>query len=154
MNSRLSYYQIYNYSINLYVILKIEICTVIIIIILNILILYCTKDYCVKVRATGMVYLWEISKLDQRFFMDRDQCMVLYGCKSRWKRVLSGVSKGRFWDLYTSYLLYIYIYIYVNGLPQSISSSMFMFADDIKLIRSIQSVADHILLQVVLVEMV
>ena len=37
--------------------------------------------------------------------------------------------------------------IYVNDLPQSISSSIFMFADDTKLVRSIQSIADHILLQ-------
>ena len=37
--------------------------------------------------------------------------------------------------------------IYVNGLPQSLSSSVFMFADDTKLICIIQSVANHDQLQ-------
>ena len=70
--------------------------------------------------------------------MDRDQCMVLNGCKSRSKKVQSGVPQG-------SILGPLLFTIYVNDLPQSISSSIFMFADE--LIRSIQSIADHILLQ-------
>ena len=66
--------------------------------------------------------------------------MVLNGCKSRWKKVLSGVPQG-------SILGPLLFTTYVNDLPQSISSSIFMFTGDTKLIRSIQSFADHILLQ-------
>ena len=72
--------------------------------------------------------------------LDRDQCMVLSGCRSRWQKVLSGVPQR-------SILGPLLFAIYVNDLPQSISSSIFMFADDTKLICSIQSVANHILLQ-------
>ena len=54
--------------------------------------------------------------------------------------VLNGVPK---WSILGPLLFTIY----VNDLSQSISSSVFMFADDTKLIRSIQSIADHILLQ-------
>ena len=74
------------------------------------------------------------------FLMDRDQCVVLNGCKFRWQKVLSGVPQG-------SILGPLLVTIYINNLPQSISSSIFMFADDTKLICSIQSIADHILLQ-------
>ena len=37
--------------------------------------------------------------------------------------------------------------IYVNDLPRSISSQVFLFADDTKLIRSISTSADHVQLQ-------
>ena len=65
--------------------------------------------------------------------MDRDQCVVLNGCKSTWKMVLSGVPQ---WSILGPLLFTIYV-------NQSISR--FMFADDTKLICSIQSIADHIL---------
>ena len=58
------------------------------------------------------------------------------------KAILSGVPQGSI--LGPLQLLFT---IYINDLLQSISSSIFMFADDTKLIRSIQSIADHILLQ-------
>ena len=37
--------------------------------------------------------------------------------------------------------------IYVNDLPQSISSQVFLFVDDTKLIRTISTTADHEQLQ-------
>ena len=37
--------------------------------------------------------------------------------------------------------------IYVNDLPRSISSQVFLFADDTKLIQSISTSADHVQLQ-------
>ena len=55
--------------------------------------------------------------------------------------------KGTKWSPQGSILGPLLFTIYVNDLPQSISSSIFMFADDTKLIRSIQSIADHILYQ-------
>ena len=61
------------------------------------------------------------------FLFDRDQCVVLHGSRSRWEKVLSGVPQG-------SILGPALFSIYVNDLPQSLSSSVFMFADDTKLI--------------------
>ena len=56
-------------------------------------------------------------------------------CKSRWKKVLCGVPQE---SILGPLLLTLYAYQL---------SSIFMFADDTKLIHSIQSIADHILLQ-------
>ena len=67
--------------------------------------------------------------------MDKDQCIVLNRCKSTWKKVLSGVPQE---SILGPLLLTLYAYQL---------SSIFMFADDTKLILSIQSIADHILLQ-------
>ena len=38
--------------------------------------------------------------------------------------------------------------IYVNDMPKSISSHVFLFADDTKLIRTISTLADHVQLQI------
>ena len=57
--------------------------------------------------------------------------------KSGWQNVLSGVPQGSIPG--TSYSFPIY----VNDLPQSIYSSVFMFADDTKLIRPIHIIDDH-----------
>ena len=56
----------------------------------------------------------------ESFLSDREQCVVLNGCKSGWQKVLSGVPQG-------SILGPLLFFIYVNDLPQSISSSVFMF---------------------------
>ena len=37
--------------------------------------------------------------------------------------------------------------IYVNDMPKSISSHVFLFADNTKLIRTISTLADHVQLQ-------
>ena len=70
------------------------------------------------------------------FLSDREQCVVLNGCKSGWQKVLSGVPQG-------SILGPLLFTIYVNDLSQSISSSVFMFVDDTKLIRPIHTTNDH-----------
>ena len=70
------------------------------------------------------------------FLSNREQCVVLNGCKSGWQKVLSGVPQG-------SILGPLLFTIYVNDFPQSISSSVFMFADDTKLIRPIHTTNDH-----------
>ena len=67
---------------------------------------------------------------------DREQCVALNGYKSGWQKVLSGVPQG-------SILGPLLFTIYVNDLPQSISSSIFTFADDTKLIRPIHTTNDH-----------
>ena len=57
---------------------------------------------------------------------------------AKWEKVLSGVPQGPI----PRPLLFI-IYVYVNDLPQFLSSSVFRFADDTKLIHTFQSVANH-----------
>ena len=70
------------------------------------------------------------------FLSDREQCVVLNGCKSGWQKVLSGVPQG-------SILGPLLFTIYVNDLLQSISSSVSMFVDDTKLICPIHTTNDH-----------
>ena len=74
------------------------------------------------------------------FLSNRRQCIVLNGKKSSWQDVKSGVPQG-------SILGPLLFLIYVNDLPRSISSQVFLFADDTKLIRSIFTLADHVQLQ-------
>ena len=74
------------------------------------------------------------------FLSNRRQCVVLNGSKSSWQDVKSGVPQG-------SILRPLLFLIYVNDLPRSISSQVFLFADDTKLIRSISTSADHVQLQ-------
>ena len=84
-----------------------------------------------------MVFLanfWVGSRLS--FLSNREQCVVLNGCKSGWQKVLSGVPQG-------SILGPLLFTIYVNDLPQSISSSVFMFADNTRLIHPIHTTNDH-----------
>ena len=74
------------------------------------------------------------------FLSNRRQCVVLNGIKSSWQAVKSGVPQG-------SILGPLLFLIYVNDFPRSISSQVFLFADDTKLIRSISTLADHVQLQ-------
>ena len=74
------------------------------------------------------------------FLSNRRQCVVLNGSKSSWQDVKSSVPQG-------SILGPLLFLIYVNDLPRSISSQVFLFADDTKLIRSISTSADHVQLQ-------
>ena len=61
------------------------------------------------------------------FLSNRRQCVVLSGNTSNWQDVKSGVPQ---WSI-LGHLLFL---IYVNNLPQSTSSQVFLFADDTKLI--------------------
>ena len=74
------------------------------------------------------------------FLSNRRQCVVLNGKKSSWQDVKSGVPQR-------SILGPLLFLVYVNDLPRSISSQVFLFADDTKLIRSICTLADHAQLQ-------
>ena len=64
------------------------------------------------------------------FLSNRRQCVVLSGNTSNWQDVKSGVPQ---WSI-LGHLLFL---IYVNNLPQSTSSQVFLFADDTKLIQTI-----------------
>ena len=74
------------------------------------------------------------------FLFDRHQCVVLNNCRYRLEKVLSGVPQE-------SILKPLLFAIYMNDLSQSLTSSVFMFTDDTKLIHTIQSVVDHDQLQ-------
>ena len=60
------------------------------------------------------------------FLSNRRQCVVLNGKKSSWQDVKSGIPQG-------SILGPLLFLVYVNDLPKSILSLVFLFADDTKL---------------------
>ena len=62
--------------------------------------------------------------------------------KSSWQDVKSGVSQG-------SILEPLLFLTYVDDLPRSISSQVFLFTDDTKIMRSISTLADHVHLQII-----
>ena len=74
------------------------------------------------------------------FLSNRRQRVVLNGEKSCWQDVKSGVPQG-------SILGPLLFLIYVNDMPKSILSHVFLFADDTKLIQTISTLADHVQLQ-------
>ena len=75
------------------------------------------------------------------FLLNRRQCVVLNGDISSWQDVKCGVPQG-------SILGALLFLMYVNDLPQSISSQVFLFADDTKLIQTISTTIDHEQLQI------
>ena len=73
--------------------------------------------------ATGNLLGWITG-----FLSNRRQCVVLNGKKSSWQDVKrSGIPQG-------SILGPLLFLTYVNDLPRSISSQVFLFADDTKII--------------------
>ena len=90
-----------------------------------------------KLRAYGIG--GKLLEWLQSFLSDREQSVVINSVFSSWRPVTSGVPQG-------SVLGPLLFAIYVNDLP-SIVSSLFMFADDLKLYRSITQPLDTTLLQ-------
>ena len=74
------------------------------------------------------------------FLVGRHQRVNINGSLSSWTRVNSGVPQG-------SVLGPLLFALYVNELPSLVSSSLLMFADDIKLYRIIRSPEDCLQLQ-------
>ncbi|KAH9595221.1 hypothetical protein MS3_00009929 [Schistosoma haematobium] len=74
------------------------------------------------------------------FLCDRRQRVRVNGTLSDWKPVKSGVPQGTI----LGPLLFL---LYVNELPLLLRSSTLLFADDVKIWRTIKSAADHVDLQ-------
>ena len=74
------------------------------------------------------------------FLQDRSQQVVVRGHSSQWTSVSSGVPQG-------SVLGPVLFIIYINDLPEVVSSSIKIFADDTKIYRNVSPVSGHMELQ-------
>ena len=74
------------------------------------------------------------------FLTERKQRVVVNGTSSDWSAVSSGVPQG-------TVLGPVLFLLYINDLPNSISSTVKLFADDSVVYRQIQRVGDHSILQ-------
>ena len=74
---------------------------------------------------SGLLLQWIRS-----FLLERQQIVRVNGCYSRSCKVLSGVPQG-------SVLGPLLFVIYINDLPECVSSSSYLFADDTKILRKI-----------------
>ncbi len=83
----------------------------------------------------GSIHAWVASFLKQR-----DQCVVVDGQQSNWVHVDSGVPQGTV----LGPLLFL---LHINDLPDSVSSTTRLFADDCLIYRPINSVEDQLELQ-------
>ena len=84
---------------------------------------------------TGDVLLWI-----EAFLHERKQRVVVNGSSSEWCDVTSGVPQG-------SVIAALLFVIYINDLPENIKSHIFLFADDCKFFREIQSFEDINIMQ-------
>ena len=74
------------------------------------------------------------------FLKDRTQIVKVNGENSRSAPVISGIPQG-------SVLGPVLFLIYINDLPDLVTSDMFLFADDTKILREIRSKEDSLALQ-------
>lgn len=76
----------------------------------------------------------------EHFLIGRRQRVQVKGKPSRWHQVKSGIPQG-------SVLGPTLFVIYINDLPDTVLSLLYLFADDTKLYREIESPADELALQ-------
>ena len=74
------------------------------------------------------------------YLQNRCQFVEINGKKSQWLPVISGIPQG-------SVLGPLLFFIYINDLPEHVNSTVYMYADDTKIYREIQSDYDHEVLQ-------
>jgi hypothetical protein len=76
----------------------------------------------------------------QKFLLGRKQRVMIGGTGSEWAEVVSGVPQG-------SVLGPVLFICYINDMPQSITSMIYMYADDTKIAREVNGDIDHDALQ-------
>ena len=76
----------------------------------------------------------------QAFLSDRVQQVSVSGINSEWANVTSGIPQG-------SVLGLIIFILYINDLPENIVSNVYIFADDTKVFKTINSPNDQYTLQ-------
>ncbi|CAH8623495.1 unnamed protein product [Schistosoma bovis] len=91
-------------------------------------------------KLTSFGIIGTVHKWIGNFLCDRRQRVRVNGTLSDWKPVKSGVPQGTI----LGPLLFL---LYVNELPLLLRSSTLLFADDVKIWRTIKSAADHLDLQ-------
>lgn len=96
------------------------------------------KRLIMKVNAHGII--GKVSEWITEWLRDREQRVVLHGEFSDWIRVTSGVPQG-------SVLGPTLFLIYINDLERDVSSMLFKFADDTKMLAAVKTVEDAQILQ-------
>ena len=89
------------------------------------------KQYGIKGKLLGWI---------NEFLLTRPQRDVINDSRSEWKDVLSEIPQG-------SVLGPVLFVIYINSMPNTVKSKLYLFADDAKLYREITSNKDVELLQ-------
>ena len=91
-----------------------------------------------KLRVNGISP--SILRWIEGFLTGRKQLVCVNGSMSKWADVSSGIPQG-------SVLGAILFVIYINDLPNKIKSDIYMFADDTKVFRTIETNDDQSILQ-------
>ena len=95
------------------------------------------SDCCIK--SVGMEKnIHFMTGLDH--FLAISQCIMINGRKSESVPATSGIPQG-------SALGPLLFVIYINDLPDSVKSNVYLFADDAKIYKSINSLNDHDILK-------
>ena len=87
------------------------------------------------------MYQWCIARIVLKFSYNRRQHVAVRGTYSRWTNVKSCVPQGTILDPFI-------FFIYIDDLPNGVSSSVKLFADDTNIYRELSDVeGDALLLQ-------